>query len=108
MTILLCVCRSRWCSDDFPSDFRDTTDKAGGTGDGETDEFGEEKGKKKKKLVHCPHCTRTFTHRNSLLYHVRSYSGRRLHQCDVCGKGFFAANALRVRNYKYFNANDFK
>ncbi|KAF6216111.1 hypothetical protein GE061_000449 [Apolygus lucorum] len=55
-----------------------------------------EKEKKRKKSVQCPHCSKTFTHRNSLLYHVRSHSGRRPHQCDVCGKGFFAANALRV------------
>ena len=79
----------------FPSEICLETYKTCEIGDSE-DFLDDDKGKKKKKLVHCPHCSRTFTHRNSLLYHVRSYSGKRLHQCDVCGKGFFAANALRV------------
>ena len=44
----------------------------------------------------CPHCQRTFNHRNSLIYHLRSHSGERPHQCEVCGKSFFAASALKV------------
>ncbi|KAL1129651.1 hypothetical protein AAG570_012596, partial [Ranatra chinensis] len=56
-----------------------------------------DKGKKRRtKTTQCPHCSRVFTHRNSLLYHIRSHTGRRPHQCEVCGKSFFAANALRV------------
>jgi uncharacterized Zn-finger protein len=37
-----------------------------------------------------------FNHRNSLVYHLRSHSGERPHQCEVCGKSFFAASALKV------------
>ncbi|XP_014255425.1 zinc finger protein 250-like [Cimex lectularius] len=65
-------------------------------GFGSSNEKDGEKPPKLKKVIQCPHCSRTFSHRNSLLYHVRSHSGRRPHQCDVCGKAFFAANALRV------------
>lgn len=44
----------------------------------------------------CPDCGRTFNHRNSLVYHLRSHSGERPYQCEVCGKSFFAASALKV------------
>jgi len=44
----------------------------------------------------CPQCGRMFNHRNSLVYHLRSHSGERPHQCEVCGKSFFAASALKV------------
>lgn len=54
------------------------------------------KKKAKKKELACPHCPRIFIHRTSLLYHVRSHTGRRPHQCEVCGKSFFAKNALKV------------
>lgn len=52
---------------------------------------------KPRKEMPCPHCDRTFVHRNSLLYHVRSHTGHRPHQCELCGKSFFAAGALKVR-----------
>ena len=45
----------------------------------------------------CPQCDRSFHHKNSLVYHMRSHSGERPHQCEVCGKSFFAASALKVR-----------
>lgn len=44
----------------------------------------------------CPQCGRTFHHKNSLVYHMRSHSGERPHQCEICGKSFFAASALKV------------
>ena len=44
----------------------------------------------------CPSCDRSFHHKNSLVYHMRSHSGERPHQCEVCGKSFFAASALKV------------
>lgn len=55
--------------------------------------------KKRRKNGHlfCPHCDRVFTHRNSLMYHMRGHTGERPHQCDICGKSFFAATALKVR-----------
>lgn len=53
---------------------------------------------RRSKQLSCPHCNRTFNHRNSLLYHIRSHSGQRPHQCEVCGKSFFAASALKVGN----------
>lgn len=54
--------------------------------------------KKRRKNGHlfCPHCDRVFTHRNSLMYHMRGHTGERPHQCDICGKSFFAATALKV------------
>ena len=62
----------------------------------EEDDFEEDKSVKAKKQLQCPHCERTFVHRNSLLYHVRSHTGHRPHQCELCGKSFFAAGALKV------------
>lgn len=53
---------------------------------------------RRNKQLSCPNCNRTFNHRNSLLYHIRSHSGQRPHQCEVCGKSFFAASALKVSN----------
>lgn len=44
----------------------------------------------------CPVCQRTFTHKNSLAYHVRTHAGERPHQCEICGKSFFANGALKV------------
>lgn len=44
----------------------------------------------------CLQCGRSFSHKNSLVYHMRSHSGERPHQCEVCGKSFFAASALKV------------
>lgn len=44
----------------------------------------------------CPVCNRTFTHKNSLAYHVRTHAGERPHQCEICGKSFFANGALKV------------
>ncbi|XP_073994813.1 uncharacterized protein isoform X2 [Rhodnius prolixus] len=88
--------RSWRLSDDLNLDDDDILDDVKEESSGNFNKDLDEKGKKRKKTVQCPHCTRTFTHRNSLLYHIRSHSGRRPHQCDVCGKGFFAANALRV------------
>ncbi|KAJ8967256.1 hypothetical protein NQ314_002983, partial [Rhamnusium bicolor] len=51
---------------------------------------------KKKASLHCTDCDRVFTHRNSLVYHMRSHTGVRPHQCEQCGKSFFASSALKV------------
>ncbi|XP_066595796.1 zinc finger protein 271-like [Prorops nasuta] len=54
------------------------------------------KSRKTNDELTCPQCSRTFHHKNSLIYHIRSHSGERPHQCEICGKSFFAASALKV------------
>ncbi|KAF2904760.1 hypothetical protein ILUMI_01411 [Ignelater luminosus] len=54
------------------------------------------KAKKKQGELSCTECDRVFTHRNSLVYHMRSHTGDRPHQCEHCGKSFFATSALKV------------
>lgn len=58
---------------------------------------------KTRKEMKCPHCERTFVHRNSLLYHIRSHTGHRPHQCELCGKSFFASGALKVNFFLICN-----
>lgn len=57
---------------------------------------GKKKGRKRTEELACTECDRVFTHRNSLVYHMRSHTGDRPHQCEQCGKSFFAASALKV------------
>lgn len=50
-----------------------------------------------KAKISCNLCERSFTHRNSLMYHLHSHHTRvRPHQCETCGKRFFASSALKV------------
>ncbi|KAF9421753.1 hypothetical protein HW555_002434 [Spodoptera exigua] len=51
--------------------------------------------KKKQKIFECEQCHRVFQHRNSLLYHVLSHSGKQ-HVCRECGKGFYTVGALKI------------
>ncbi|XP_071642388.1 uncharacterized protein [Temnothorax longispinosus] len=54
------------------------------------------KTRKSSDELTCTQCNRSFHHKNSLVYHMRSHSGERPHQCDICSKRFFAASALKV------------
>nr|CAG4638912.1 EOG090X0POW [Cyclestheria hislopi] len=56
----------------------------------------------------CPVCKRTFTHKNSLAYHVRTHAGDRPHQCEICGKSFFANGALKVHMRVHTGARPYK
>ncbi|XP_046642907.1 zinc finger protein 724-like [Daphnia pulicaria] len=56
----------------------------------------------------CPVCNRTFTHKNSLAYHVRTHAGERPHQCEICGKSFFANGALKVHMRVHTGARPYK
>ncbi|KAK3858911.1 hypothetical protein Pcinc_003627 [Petrolisthes cinctipes] len=53
-------------------------------------------GKAVKGGYACTMCPRVFTHKNSLVYHIRGHTGERPHQCEHCGKSFYAASALKV------------
>lgn len=59
--------------------------------------------KRRRSHLSCPHCDRVFSHRNSLMYHMQGHTGERPHQCDICGKSFFASSALKVNTiYLYY------
>ncbi|CAB3235646.1 unnamed protein product [Arctia plantaginis] len=51
--------------------------------------------KKPLKRFECPQCGKVFHHRNSLLYHLLSHSGKQ-HVCRECGKGFYTVTALKI------------
>ncbi|XP_028156623.1 uncharacterized protein LOC114350153 isoform X2 [Ostrinia furnacalis] len=51
--------------------------------------------KKPQKKFECTQCGRVFLHRNSLMYHLLSHSGKQ-QVCRDCGKGFYTAAALKV------------
>jgi len=53
---------------------------------------------KKSEQLTCPHCGRVFNHRNSLVYHLRSHTGERPHQCEV---------KIWSDNYFYLELRDF-
>jgi len=56
----------------------------------------------------CPNCHRTFTHKNSLAYHLRTHAGDRPHQCEICGKSFYANGALKVHMRVHTGARPYK
>lgn len=54
------------------------------------------KRKKKLKTYKCNECGKVCNSKNALHYHFLSHTGERPHQCEVCGKSFFAGSALKV------------
>ncbi|XP_017047255.1 zinc finger and SCAN domain-containing protein 21 [Drosophila ficusphila] len=43
----------------------------------------------------CSKCSKSFTTKNSLNYHMNSHNGTKPFKCKVCGRGFTDPNALR-------------
>lgn len=66
--------------------------------------------KKRRRGGHlaCTHCDRIFSHRNSLMYHMQGHTGERPHQCDICGKSFFASSALKVYFVNFIHRASYK
>lgn len=71
------------------------------TWEDDTDELEQIMKKNISKNLVCTQCKRKFNHRNSLLYHLRSHSGKRPHSCKLCPKSFFSSSALKV-SYKLY------
>lgn len=61
-----------------------------------SDDDANKKSKKKRKSFKCRICEKVCNSKNSLQYHFLYHTGERPHMCDICGKGFFAAGALKV------------
>lgn len=53
---------------------------------------------KKRKLYRCRRCNKLCNSKNAFHYHFLSHTGQRPHQCEICGKSFFASSALNVSN----------
>lgn len=70
--------------------------RAENTWEDDTDELEQIMKKNISKNLVCSQCKRKFNHRNSLLYHLRSHSGKRPHACKLCPKSFFSSSALKV------------
>lgn len=51
---------------------------------------------KKRKLYRCRQCNKLCNSKNAFHYHFLSHTGQRPHQCEICGKSFFASSALNV------------
>ncbi|XP_042240855.1 zinc finger protein 37-like [Homarus americanus] len=65
-------------------------------------------GKAVKGGYACSICPRVFTHKNSLVYHIRGHTGERPHQCEQCGKAFYAASALKVHQRLHSGEKPYK
>lgn len=65
------------------------------------------KTKRKRKTYKCRRCEKVCNSKNALHYHFLSHTGERPHQCEVCGKGFFAGSALKVFCFPSLNSNSF-
>lgn len=81
------------------------------------EEVPQNKGAPKKKIkmgkavkggYSCTMCPRVFTHKNSLVYHIRGHTGERPHQCEQCGKAFYAASALKVHQRLHSGEKPYK
>uniref|UniRef100_A0A6P4EBB2 Zinc finger protein n=1 Tax=Drosophila rhopaloa TaxID=1041015 RepID=A0A6P4EBB2_DRORH len=49
----------------------------------------------------CTKCTKSYTSKNALSYHMNSHNGTRPFKCKVCGRGFADPSALRRHRVKH-------
>ncbi|XP_055549093.1 zinc finger protein 431-like [Wyeomyia smithii] len=60
-----------------------------------------------QKKFKCPHCDRSFTQSNNLIYHVRKHTGEKPFPCDKCEKSFICKSHLLSHQRSHVNDQPF-
>ncbi|XP_065083752.1 zinc finger protein 260-like [Ochlerotatus camptorhynchus] len=61
-----------------------------------------------EKKFKCPHCDRSFSQSNNLIYHVRKHTGEKPFACDKCDKSFICKSHLLSHSRTHVNDQPFQ
>ncbi|XP_062542328.1 zinc finger protein 26-like [Armigeres subalbatus] len=62
----------------------------------------------KDKKFKCPHCDRSFSQSNNLIYHIRKHTGEKPFPCDKCDKSFICKSHLLSHARSHENDKPFQ